>query len=251
VKYLIEFSKTGRLIYISHLDLARLFLRVLRMAGLRPDYSAGFNPHPKMSFALPLSLGFHSVCEYLEIETGQTAAISPGPENGKAGRESAAPAALRTQTPAGRLNERLPEGIRVTGFCEKPVCYPKSLASYVHAARYEIMCEGIDDAPARLAAFFAQSSITVRKEKHKTGKVTENDIRGAMLDYRVVKDLKGRMLAEVTLLSGGGAVLNPLVFFDAFCAHSGQVREALAPVVTRQAILGKDGRPLLQKPGGE
>ncbi|MDR3365180.1 MAG: TIGR03936 family radical SAM-associated protein [Clostridiales Family XIII bacterium] len=224
MKLVFEFTKTGNLVYISHLDLARLFLRALRMSGQRPAYSHGFNPHPKMSFALPLPLGLHSTCELLEFET----------DAGAEGLDGVMMA----------VNARLPEGMRVTACFEKPGDIPKSLASYAAASAYEFMCEGVADAPALLASFFAQGSVRVMKKDKKTGAKSEKEIRPEMIGCRIVKDIRGRMLAETTLAAAPGQTLNPLVFFGAFCGAAGLDPEALSPIVTRTAILGADGRPL-------
>ena len=64
----IKFSKTGDLMYISHLDLARTMQRIILRAGIDIWYSEGFNPQPKMVFALPLSTGTESVCELMDIK---------------------------------------------------------------------------------------------------------------------------------------------------------------------------------------
>ncbi|MCL2492867.1 MAG: TIGR03936 family radical SAM-associated protein [Clostridiales bacterium] len=247
---LVEFTKTGSLIYLSHLDLTRLFLRVLRMTELRPSYSQGFNPHPKMSLALPLPLGVHSVCEWLEFET-----------EGDTGDD-----------PLARLNARFPEGVHATRFLEKPAGYPKSLASYVDAASYEILIEGVEDAPKKFEEFFALPRIPLLKERK--GRASEVDIRPQMLDHRIVKDMPGRLLASVTLSAGAGNTLNPLRFTEALLrtypdlqskSMEGATRgfpkspilwnlpgtqlcpKAASParMVTRTAILGADGNPLL------
>jgi radical SAM-linked protein len=62
------FTKTGRAIYISHLDLMRTFQRVFMRAGIQLRHTEGFNPHPYMNFALPLSVGCASVCELLDFD---------------------------------------------------------------------------------------------------------------------------------------------------------------------------------------
>lgn len=62
-----RFSKTGSLQYISHLDLQRTFGRVVLRAGIPVWYTKGFNPHPKLVFALPLPVGTESVTEYLDL----------------------------------------------------------------------------------------------------------------------------------------------------------------------------------------
>ncbi len=71
-KYIIEFSKLGLMKYTSHLDMVRLFKRTFKKANVKLVHSQGFNPHPKMSFVLPLSLGYESNCELLEFEVEKT-----------------------------------------------------------------------------------------------------------------------------------------------------------------------------------
>ncbi len=62
-----KFRKVGNLQYISHLDLQKVMGRVLIRAKAPLWYSKGFNPHPKLIFALPLSVGAQSECEYLDV----------------------------------------------------------------------------------------------------------------------------------------------------------------------------------------
>ncbi len=69
MKYIIEFSKTGTICYISHLDIMRVFKRAFNKAHIGLAYSQGFNPHPKLGFAQPLSLGYLGMKEYMEFET--------------------------------------------------------------------------------------------------------------------------------------------------------------------------------------
>ena len=68
LKIRIKFSKTGRLKFISHLDLQRFFSMALMRAGIPVKFSEGFNPHPKMVFTPPLSLGAESECEFLDVK---------------------------------------------------------------------------------------------------------------------------------------------------------------------------------------
>jgi radical SAM-linked protein len=63
----LRFSKTGRLKYISHLDINRAMSRALQRAQIPLWYTEGFNPHPYMSFSLPLSLGVESLCESVDL----------------------------------------------------------------------------------------------------------------------------------------------------------------------------------------
>ena len=66
-KVRLKFYKTGKLKYISHLDLMRTMKGALGRAKAPVKYTEGFNPHPKMVFSLPLPVGAESVCEYLDV----------------------------------------------------------------------------------------------------------------------------------------------------------------------------------------
>ncbi len=85
-----RFAKRGRAAYLSHLDVMRTFQRAFIRAGIRIRHSEGFNPHPKMSIALPLQLGCESICELMD------ASVLDGPED-----------------MVSALNCVLPEGIEV------------------------------------------------------------------------------------------------------------------------------------------
>jgi len=88
----LRYSKTGKAKYISHLDLMATVRRALLRAGIALKYSEGFNPHPYMSVALPLSVGCGSACELMDIR------LDDG------GRADGLP---------GLVTAKLPEGIEV------------------------------------------------------------------------------------------------------------------------------------------
>jgi len=91
-KHRLHYTKTGRGVYIAHLDLMRTFQRAFSRAGVALRHSEGFNPHPLLTFALPLSVGVASVTELLDFE----ALYEPLPEDMEK-----------------RLNAALPDGVRV------------------------------------------------------------------------------------------------------------------------------------------
>ncbi len=62
------FEKTGNAVWISHLDLMRVFQRAFKRAGLPLTHTKGFNPRPSVSIALPMSVGVESVCELLDFD---------------------------------------------------------------------------------------------------------------------------------------------------------------------------------------
>ena len=63
----IVFSKTGRAKYVSHLDLVRAMTRAVRRADIPLWYTEGFNRHPYLTFASPLSLGYEGLRETMDI----------------------------------------------------------------------------------------------------------------------------------------------------------------------------------------
>lgn len=62
------FEKKGSAVWISHLDLMRLFQRAFKRGGLPLTHTQGFNPRPSVSIALPLSVGVESGCELLDFD---------------------------------------------------------------------------------------------------------------------------------------------------------------------------------------
>lgn len=62
-----QFGKTQRLMCVSHLDLQRFMQMALRRSGLPVAYSQGFNPHPLLSFASALAMGWTSEAELMDI----------------------------------------------------------------------------------------------------------------------------------------------------------------------------------------
>lgn len=71
----LRFSRGEELKYISHLDLMRLWERVLRRSGIPMAYSEGFSPHPRISLAAPLPIGVTSEAELMDVVTDR--AVSP------------------------------------------------------------------------------------------------------------------------------------------------------------------------------
>jgi len=64
----IKFKKYGSLMYISHLDTAKTMQRIILRSGIDIWYSEGFNPQPKIVFAVPLPVGVESECEFMDIK---------------------------------------------------------------------------------------------------------------------------------------------------------------------------------------
>lgn len=62
-----KYTKMGDMVYLSHLDLVRLFERAFRRASVPLAFTQGFNPHPMIAFAAPLSVGISSTAEYVDV----------------------------------------------------------------------------------------------------------------------------------------------------------------------------------------
>ena len=67
MRIIVSFYKHEQVMFVSHLDMQRLFQRAFRRADLPLAYSNGFNPHPLLSFATALSVGYTSDCEYFDV----------------------------------------------------------------------------------------------------------------------------------------------------------------------------------------
>lgn len=63
----VKFAKTGKLQYISHLDLVRTMNKILIRARMPLWFTEGFNPKPKMIFASSMSVGLQSECEFMDV----------------------------------------------------------------------------------------------------------------------------------------------------------------------------------------
>lgn len=198
-KLRLRFSKTGRAVYISHLDLMQTMQRAFSRAGFPLKYSEGYNPHPLISIALPLSVGAASECELMDF---RLVADEPDPAT------------------AEKLTAALPEGLRVLEVYEmqRKVLELKWLR-VEGCFDYD---RGADEALLEaLRAFYAQESIVITK-KTKRG-MGETDIRPAIaaLSFAAEKDavrLEG-------LISAQEPTLNPELLAEALR----QLRPELAP----------------------
>ncbi len=76
MKVRVRYTKLGKVRFLSHRDLARVWERSLRRAGVRVAYSEGFSPRPKLSFGLALSTGHESLGEYLDIDLHPDAGVA-------------------------------------------------------------------------------------------------------------------------------------------------------------------------------
>lgn len=182
-KIRVLYKKCGRAIYISHLDIMRTFQRGLTRAGIAVKHTEGFNPHPYISVALPLSLGYTGECEFLDMVV----------LDNMSGDEI-----------ARRINETLPEGIAVERVYEnaRPV---RDIA----CSEFEIRMEYDNGVPLgvikKLFDLFGQEEIVVIK-KSKRGE-SETNIAPMIHEFSV-SEREGDIVIK-TILSAGNTSLNP------------------------------------------
>ncbi|MFG2297089.1 TIGR03936 family radical SAM-associated protein [Streptomyces sp. NPDC048603] len=153
----LRYTKRGRLRFTSHRDFQRAFERALRRAEVPMAYSAGFTPHPKVSYANAAPTGTGSEAEYLEIAL-------------TAHRD---PEKLREL-----LDESLPAGLDITDAVEART---SGLADRLTASIWELRLEGVEATEAERAAavFLAAEAVEVQR-RTKNGMRTF-DTRGAVV----------------------------------------------------------------------
>jgi len=189
------------MIYISHLDMMRLFRGAFKRAGMKLEYTQGFNPHPKLSFAQPLPLGYSSSCEMLEFELKEY--IDP-------------------KEVLNKINSAIPKGISVSA-CNLLDEGKKSLASLLIASSYEIYIpvkhEMRSDIGELCEIFLDQQNIMVEKKRQKSGPIEEIDIRNLIheLSGELVDD---KIIMHTKLDSGSLSNLSPELFLHAFLQFS-------------------------------
>ncbi len=115
--YRMRYSKTGRMRFIGHLDLVRLFQKCFRLAEIKVTHSEGFNPHMKIYFGLPLPLGMAGLNECVDFESESE---------------------LCEEIYIKRLNEVFPEGLNIISL--KPA-EGKRVSALVEGAEYKISGE--------------------------------------------------------------------------------------------------------------
>ncbi|MDT0426464.1 TIGR03936 family radical SAM-associated protein [Streptomyces salyersiae] len=137
----LRYTKRGRLRFTSHRDFQRAFERALRRSEVPMAYSAGFTPHPKVSYANAAPTGTGSEAEFLEIAL----------------TEARDPAVLRDL-----LNQSLPDGLDITDAVEART---SGLADRLTASVWELRLDGVavEDARKAVEAFLAAEAVEVQR----------------------------------------------------------------------------------------
>ena len=193
------FKKMGMSRYVSHLDLMRAMSRTLRRANLPLWYTEGFNPHPYMTFALPLSLGMESLCESVDIRI-----------EGESTNEDI----------FNMLKGTMPPGIELISVDE-----PKHDQKYITFGEFDIFFDGEKDteAVARLIKDSLQSDEFIvqklgKKGRHKVLKDINLIEYVKSYDISIILD---KVRLTIVLPAGSTTNINPCLFADEIIKRHG------------------------------
>lgn len=208
-RYRLWYAKRGRARFASHRDFQRSFERALRRAGVPMAYSAGFSPHPRISYANAAPTGAASEAEYVEI--GTAAAVDP-------------------QELRERLNEALPGGFSIV---EVVPVRTGDFAARLQASVWSVRLPEVppEVAAAAVEALLATELVEVTRMTKKGPRTF--DVRAAVVDLQSATDEQG--CAILTLVVRHAV---PAVRPDDVLAGLRQVANLATPsppVVTRMA----------------
>ncbi len=171
-----RFSKVGKVRFLSHRDLARIWERTIRRLDLPIAYSSGFAHRQRLHFGLALSTGYESLGEYIDID------LDP---------ERLEPGALSTAEELEALRQRCSEVLPVGIDClaVTPIATSGlSLQEAVTSCSWAICLDGgtVEQAAAGVQAVLAASTLPVTRERK--GKPVSDDIRPYVRSLAVATD---------------------------------------------------------------
>lgn len=215
-KLRMRFSKSGRAIWLSHLDLMRTMQRAFLRAEYPLKYSEGFNPHAQISILLPLSVSVSSECELMDFQLKEDVDLIEMPQ---------------------RLTSVMPEGIVVHEV------YPsEAKAKYLKwlevSGRLEYDSRDLLEMADGLAAFYQRPEIVI-KRKTKRGE-GEMDIVPAIRELSIALNKESRAVTLEAIISAQEPTLNP----DHLISALRQLEPDMAPdfaAFTRRQVYYENG----------
>jgi radical SAM-linked protein len=190
MKARVRFEKLGKIRFLSHRDLARIWERSLRRAGIDVAYSEGFSPRPRLHFGLALSTGHESLGEYLDIDLAPTADVE------------------LLDLPA-RVNPFLPVGM--TAVAAGPVVAgTDSLQQAVTSSSWQIEVVGPTSAELTDAVERALAATTLPIVVERKGSSVDIDARPAILALDPTSDATFAAAVAVTPLRPSSVLLAEL-----------------------------------------
>ncbi len=174
----ITFGKSGPLKYTSSLDVAKIWERVLRRAGLPILYTQGFNTRPRLQLAMPLPLGITSECEILDIALRETIDLQT---------EDLAQCLLQV-APAGLSIHHIQDIDLRESTMQSRMLSAEYRVSFLDALDPDLLDQRIDD-------ILERETIVVERIRKRRRSVM--DLRPLIIDLRV--DRKGDLIAHLSV----------------------------------------------------
>ncbi len=186
-----SFQKTGMAKFISHLDTVRCITRAMKRACVPIWYTEGFNPHAFLTFAMPLSLGFESLCETVDFR-------------------------LMEETDLNELAERLDNALPVDITVKEIYVYDTS-PNDIRWAEYKIIFNNPDKILLDQAEKILSSEeiMVLKKSKKGRNKVEkEVNIKEHIKSFELSED-SGKLILNTILSSGTSVNINPMLLIGA------------------------------------
>ncbi len=182
-----SFEKTGMAKFISHLDTVRCITRAMKRANVPIWFTEGFNPHAFLTFAMPLSLGFESLCETVDFRLMDEVDL---------------------EELSKRINDALPVDITV-----KEIYIPNTSPNDIRWAEYKIIFNNpdkllLESAESRLSN---DEIIVMKKAKQGRKKVEKPvNIKEHIKSY-TLNECDGKLVLNTVLSSGTSNNINPML----------------------------------------
>ena len=208
------FKKMGMSRYVSHLDLMRAMTRSVRRAEVPLWYTEGYNPHPYLTFALPLSLGMESLYESMDMRI----------EGESTNKEI-----------FGLLKGSMPPGIEIVSV-EDPIDDPKTIAFGEFDLLFD--CEDTKALTALIEEMLSKEELIVQKLGKQGRKKVLKDIN--LLEFLKESKLSSsgnRVKLTVVFPAGSTTNINPTLLSDEIIKQSG---EDIASYVVRKRLMKAD-----------
>jgi len=197
-RLMLSYSKLGQAKYYGHLELANIFLRALRRAGIPVKFSEGFHPKPKVSFDNPLPTGLESQNEKLTLTV---------------------PACVKPQTVVEGLNNKLPDGLLVH-HVEMTAANADMKATKSNT--YHVTLKNGNFDKKKFELFIQRSDFIIELEDRK-GKLKKINLKDMVLNIDLInsKKLQMRLRSEPAKTMRPPAVLHQI-----FSLPADQIKQA-------------------------
>lgn len=192
-----SFEKTGMAKFISHLDTVRLITRSMKRANVPIWFTEGFNPHAFLTFAMPLSLGFESLCETVDFRLMEEVDL---------------------EELATRLNNALPVDVTV-----KEIYVYETSPNDIRWAEYKIIFNNPDNKLLETAENILSSNEIIVEKKAKQGRkkvAKEVNIKEHIKLFELTEE-NGKLILHTVLSSGTSINVNPMLLIGALVKDTG------------------------------